>query len=47
MCALAFVAGSPASDLERERRLAGQTVAAILDGEPHMLNAAGHEFPGR
>lgn len=23
-----------------------QSVAAILDGEPLMLNAAGHEFPG-
>lgn len=46
MCALAFVAGSPASDLGRERRLAEQTVDAILDGDPIMLNAAGHEFLG-
>jgi len=46
MCALAFAAGSPASDLERERRLAEQTVDAIFEGEPLMLNATGHEFLG-
>jgi len=46
LCALAFAAGSTASDLERERRLAEQTVDAILEGEPLMLNAGGHEFLG-
>jgi pimeloyl-ACP methyl ester carboxylesterase len=46
LCILAFAADSPASDLARERRLAEQTVDAIFDGEPLMLNAAGHEFLG-
>lgn len=46
LCALAFAADGPASDLERERRLAEQTMDAIFDGEPLMLNAAGHEFLG-
>jgi len=46
VCALAYAASSPASDLERERRLAEQTVDAIFDGTPLMLNAAGHEFLG-
>lgn len=46
LCALAFTGDSPASDLARERRLAEQTVDAIFDGEPLMLNAAGHEFLG-
>ncbi len=35
-----------ASDLEREKRLAEQTVDAILDGEPVMLKAGNHEFLG-
>jgi len=42
----AFAVDCPASDLERERRLAEQTVDAIFDGEPLMLNADGHEFLG-
>ena len=33
-----------ASDLAREQRLADQIVDAILDGEPEMLTADGHEF---
>jgi len=44
--ALTFAAGSPASDPGHEHRLAEQTVDAIFEGEPLMLNAAGHEFPG-
>lgn len=35
-----------ASDLAREQRLAEQTVDKILDGEPVMLEADGHAFPG-
>ena len=35
-----------AADLEREKRLAEQTVDAILDGEPVMLKAGNHEFLG-
>jgi len=34
------------SDLAREQRLAEQTVDAILDGEPVMLEADGHAFLG-
>jgi pimeloyl-ACP methyl ester carboxylesterase len=45
-CLCAFAVDCPASDLERERRLAEQTVDAIFDGEPLMLNADGHEFLG-
>ena len=37
---------APASDLAREQRLAEQTVDAILDGEPVMLEADGHAFLG-
>jgi hypothetical protein len=37
---------APASDLAREQRLAEQTVDAILDGEPIMLEADGHAFLG-
>jgi pimeloyl-ACP methyl ester carboxylesterase len=33
-----------ASDLQREQRLKDQIIDAILDGEPLMLNADGHEF---
>lgn len=33
-----------ASDLEREARLKNQIIDAILDGEPQMLEADGHEF---
>lgn len=33
-----------ASDLAREARLKDQIIDAILDGEPHMLEARGHEF---
>lgn len=36
----------PASDLAREQRLAEQTVEAILDGEPVMLETDGHAFLG-
>ena len=39
-------ASSRASDLEREQRLAEQTVDAIFDGEPVMLQAEGHDFLG-
>ena len=46
VCSAGLAAGPPVSDLERERRLAEQTVDAIFDGEPLMLNAAGHEFLG-
>lgn len=35
-----------ASDLEREQRLAEQTVDAIFDGEPVMLQAEGRDFLG-
>jgi len=35
-----------ASDLARETRLKDQIIDAILDGEPHMLKASGHEFLG-
>lgn len=35
-----------ASDLEREQRLAEQTIDAIFDGEPVMLDGGGHEFLG-
>jgi len=35
-----------ASDLERERRLAEQTVDAILDGEPVDLDSGTHTFLG-
>ena len=34
------------SDLDREQRLADQTVDAILDGDPVTLTADGHEFLG-
>jgi len=37
---------SQAADLEREQRLADEIVEAILDGEPVMLTADGHEFLG-
>jgi pimeloyl-ACP methyl ester carboxylesterase len=37
---------SGASDLEREARLKNQIIDAILDGEPHMLEANGHRFLG-
>ena len=37
---------SLASDLEREQRLAEQSVDAIFDGEPVMLQAEGHDFLG-
>lgn len=33
-----------AADLEREKRLAEQTVDAILDGEPVFIEAGGHAF---
>lgn len=33
-----------ASDLVREQRLKDQVIDAILDGEPVMLSAEGHEF---
>ncbi|MCK4707666.1 MAG: DUF3530 family protein, partial [Gammaproteobacteria bacterium] len=33
-----------ASDLEREQRLMDQIVDAIMDGDPEMLTAEGHEF---
>jgi len=33
-----------ASDLAREQRIHDQIVDAILDGEPIMLSAAGHDF---
>lgn len=39
-------ASSRVSDPEREQRLAEQTVAAIFDGEPVMLQAEGHDFQG-
>ena len=39
-------ASSRASDLEREQRLAEQTVDGIFDGEPVMLQAEGHDFLG-
>ena len=39
-------AGSRASELEREQRLAEQTVDGIFAGEPVMLQAEGHDFPG-
>jgi hypothetical protein len=39
-------AGSQASDLEREQRLADEIVEAILDGEPVTLQADGHDFLG-
>jgi len=35
-----------AADLAREQRLAEQTVEAIMDGEPLMLEADGHAFLG-
>ena len=35
-----------ASDLEREQRLAEQTIDAIFDGEPVMLDASGQAFLG-
>lgn len=35
-----------ASDLEREKRLYDQIVDAILDGDPEMIEANGHEFLG-
>jgi pimeloyl-ACP methyl ester carboxylesterase len=35
-----------ASDLEREQRLAEQTIDAIFDGEPRMLDASGQAFLG-
>ena len=33
-----------ASDLDREKRLMDEIVDAILDGDPEMLTADGHEF---
>ncbi len=33
-----------ASDLQREKRLMDQIVDAIMDGDPEMLSANGHEF---
>lgn len=44
---LFFILASPvvcASDLAREQRLKDQIIDAILDGEPQMLTADGHEF---
>ena len=35
-----------AADLEREQRLAEQTIDAIFDGEPVMLHAGGRDFLG-
>jgi hypothetical protein len=43
LCTLAFAAACPAPDLERNRRPAEQTVDVSFDGEPLMLNAAGHQ----
>lgn len=43
-CSLLLAAGCLASDLEREHRLAEQTIDAIFDGTPLMLNADGHRF---
>ncbi len=39
-----FVTPASASDLEREKRLMDQIIDAILDGDPVMLDAEGHEF---
>jgi len=42
--AAAAAGAASAQDLERERRLAEQTVDAIFDGEPFFLQAEGREF---
>ena len=41
---IGLVLPAHASDLEREQRLMDQIIDAILDGDPVMLDAAGHEF---
>ena len=45
-CALLHPVSGRASDLEREQRLAEQTVDAIFDGTPVMLQADGRDFLG-
>lgn len=49
ICTITLILGilanpSLASDLDREARLKNQIIDAILDGDPHMLEADGHEF---
>lgn len=44
LCLLGISSTGFASDLEREQRIHDQIVDAIFDGEPMMLNAAGHDF---
>jgi pimeloyl-ACP methyl ester carboxylesterase len=46
MLLLLLPIAGPASDLEREQRLAEQIVEAILDGEPVTLQAGSLEFLG-
>ena len=41
---LMFSTGLPAADLAREKRMMDEIVDAILDGDPEMLTADGHEF---
>lgn len=46
MLLLIFCNNVLASDFARETRLKDQIIDAILDGEPLMLTASGHEFLG-